>query len=461
VIPAWDGWSRPGRITEVEVRLRSQQRESAEVRVTSGGSSVRTHVALEPGQSSSISVPVRATEAITVHTGSDARRGGTREVRLALSESPLLAWVAPEGDASAFPGFHVVPFDPAKLPRTASAYSSIDALVIDRRLLPSLAQDQFAALLSYVAGCGRTVLVGASPEDIGLFRTAVGCSGRAFAAVASAREAGPELGRILAAPSDGPPEAISLSAIDGPDLRPWYLVVTLLAVCAAAMVLAGIFSTSLPIAVIVPALLAAGVLGFVQTRPPDSRLTVWAESGSSERLAQYRGLQRAVALGRGKIEMPVLAALAWPQSCRADDPTAWSWDAAGRRFSSAQFQGRLFSSASLCYSGEFPVARSAAARPAAAGRIALSNTGPSTLPTGVLAWNGRLFPIAALRPGEEIELAPHGGARAQGGAQGLALTRTPLDAQAILWPLELRRVPDAPAQSQAWLLVRVGPPGQG
>jgi hypothetical protein len=107
------------------------------------------------------------------------------------------------------------------------------------------------------------------------------------------------------------------------------------------------------------------------------------------------------------------------------------------------------------------VARSAVARPAADGGIALANTGASTSPAGVLAWNGKLHSVAALRPGEEAELAPEAGSPARGGAQGMALTRTPLDSQAILWPLDLKLVPDAPPQSQAWLLLRVGTAGRG
>jgi hypothetical protein len=461
VIPAWDGWSRPGRITEAEVRLRSQDRESASVTISADGDTVRTRVALQPGQLSSVFVPVPAAEAVRVQARRKGHEVETRETRLALSESPLLAWVAPGPVQGSMTGFHAVVFDPGRLPRTASAYSSIDALVIDRALLPSLTQDQLASLLSYLAGCGRTILISASPADEGLFRTAVGCGGRSFAAVADAGDVGRQLDRVLATPQESPLEATSLATIDRPDLRSLSLVVTVLAVCAAATVLAGIFTTSLVAAVVVPVLAAAGALGFVQTRQPDSRLVVWAESGASERVARYRGLQQASVMSRGRVEVPVLAALARPQSCRSADGASWTWDAAERRFSAVRLEGRLFSSVALCYSGEFPVARAAAVRPASNGRIALANAGASTSPEGLLAWNGRLFPVAPLRPGEEVQIAPDGGTRATGGPQGLALTRTPPDAQSILWPLDMRRVPGAPAQSQAWLLLRVEPVGPG
>jgi hypothetical protein len=91
----------------------------------------------------------------------------------------------------------------------------------------------------------------------------------------------------------------------------------------------------------------------------------------------------------------------------------------------------------------------------------LRNTGASGLPAGVLVWNGSLHPFVALRPDAGATFGPGGGTRATRGAQGLAVVRTPLDAQSILWPLDLGRVQHAPAQSQAWLLMRIGASGQG
>jgi hypothetical protein len=95
-------------------------------------------------------------------------------------------------------------------------------------------------------------------------------------------------------------------------------------------------------------------------------------------------------------------------------------------------------------------------RPAGDGRLALSNAGGSSLPSGMLAWRGGLLPFETLQPAEQITLDPGGITGATSGAQGLALSRTPPDAQSILWPLDLGRVKHAPAQSQAWLLVRIG-----
>jgi hypothetical protein len=255
--------------------------------------------------------------------------------------------------------------------------------------------------------------------------------------------------------------APSLATVMGSDLRVWYAVTALLAVCAAAIVIGAVFTSSLAAAIAVSALLAAASLWFVQARAPQSRLTVWAEAGVGERVAQYQALLQTSLLRRGSARVLVPDTLARPQTCHDDDRATWEWDAAAQRFSTMQVEGRLFGRASLCFAGEFPVARAAITRPAGDRRMELRNAGASGLPAGVLVWNGELHPFVALRPDAATTFGPGGGTRAARGAQGLALARTPLDAQSILWPLDLGRVQHAPAQSQAWLLMRVGSSEQG
>jgi hypothetical protein len=452
-VPAWGGWTRPGRITELDVRLRSQQRDSVRVTLNSGSSRIRTVVQLEPGQQSSSAIPVRAAEVIGVGVGRARDLNASRTVRLALSESPLLAWAAGVSPPGELGGFHAVMLEPGQLPRTSSAYSSIDALVIDRRVVAALGQQQLAALLAYLSGCGRTVLISATSRDEGLFRSVAGCGGRGFAVATNEQLALTQLAGILAAPSADTPEPAALASVMGPDLRSWNLVAASLALCAAAIVILGIFTSSLLAAVAVPALLTAAALGLVQTRSPMERLTVWAEAGAGERIAQYRGLQQVTGLRRGRAGVRVLDVLARPAACRADDSGQWTWDAVARRYSSVHFDSRLFAGATLCYAGEFPVAREAAVRAMPQGRLLLANAGASGLPAGKLAWNGRLFEVDVLAAGQQVELDPAQGSTPADGAEALALARTPVDAQAVLWPLELQRVAGAPAQSQAWLLV--------
>jgi hypothetical protein len=296
---------------------------------------------------------------------------------------------------------------------------------------------------------------------VGLIRGAVGCGGRGFATVTSAGEVASSLAKILALPTATPLAAPSLAGVTGPDLRVWYAVTALLAVSAAAIVIGAVFTSSLAAAIALPALVATASLWFVQARAPQGRLTVWAEAGVGERVAHYQGLLQTSESHRGSVRIPVPDTLARPQACRDDDRASWEWDAAGRRLSAFTVQGRLFGRASLCFAGEFPVARAAVLRLAGDGRMALGNVGGSSLPPGVLAWRGGLLPFAALQPAAELTLDPGKAAAATSGAEGMALSRTPRDSHSILWPLDLGRVQHAPAESQAWLLMRIGASEQG
>jgi hypothetical protein len=453
--PAWGGWSRPGRVTEVEVRLTATEDTAARIIVEAAGDVIQSEATLKSGVAVASFIPVLAADTVGVRAEAKAASTANTAVRLSLSESPLLARISSAAAEPAVEGFHVIDVDPSRMPHNAAAYASIDGLAIDRPALAALTHEQLAALLSYVAGCGRTILVGASTSDEQLFRTAVGCGGRRFAIAQSAAEIGPRLADILAARDEQMPGPVSLAAVDGHDLRAWYFALVLLAVAAAAIAVAGILTTSLWAAVLVPGLAAAGILILIQTRPVGTDLIVWAETGSGEHLARYVGLQQAGITRRGAASMPVLSELGRPRACRDSEHVVWIWDGDSRRFTSAKFTGRLFGRGQLCYSGEFPVARVAALRPAAQGDLTISNSGASRWPPGLLAWHGAIFPISALDAGAEVSIDPSAGAHAAGPVQETALMRTSIDGASILWPLDLSRVEHAPPRAHGWLLLRL------
>lgn len=461
VTSAWDGWSRPGRVTEARVILRSQEPVSAELTVTSGEPVVQSTVQLAPGEQARLSIPVQANERITAVVASAGMKPERREIGLSLAEAPLLAWVAPAVPAQPPPGFHVIAFDTAALPENAGAYSSIDALVIERAMISALTERQLGALLSFLAGCGRTVMISDTPAAAGMLQGAVGCGGRNFAEAASPGAALASLNVILDSAGSDVPNATSLATLGGHELDAWYLAVAVVAIGMAAMALAGIFTSSLVTAILLPALATLAGLWFMQSRPVDARLLVWAEARSGDRLAQYGGLQRAMSSRRGDFDVPVLAVLANPHSCNVGKPKTWAWDAQAQRYASARFAGRLFANASLCYSGSFPVTRDAVAQTSAAGHLELRNAGPAALPRGALVRDGRLYLLPPLAPGAVLALDPGPGLQPADVIEREAIARTPFDRLAILWPLDLQSVDKAPPNGQAWLLLQVGAgPGQ-
>jgi hypothetical protein len=459
-VPAWQGWSRPGRSTELEIHVTG--RGEATVTIASDQQRIVTAVALSADRPVRLRVPVAAASTVTVSAAVDAEAPAAVTTALSLSESPLLAWASSrEEPPPSVAGFRTLSLAPAALPGNTAAYASIDALVISAGTLSALDEEQMVALLGHVATCGRTVLVGADPDTASLFASGAGCGGRALGAVPDTSGAGAALAGLLQQSPREPPRAGSLAALSGADLTSWRLVLATLAGCAALLLLCAVFTPSLPLLVIFAGTLGLAATWFVQSRPTAARLAVWAEAGPGERLARYGALQRSTVQRRGAAVVDLHAELAAPTTCRERRDATWHWDAAQRRFARITVPGRLFDSVSLCYSGSFPVARSAAWRVADDGRAVLRNTGPSEWPAGQLLWRGTVQALPGVAPGADVVLATDTADGAANAVERLALSRTPPNDAALLWPLGLGTVAGAPAQSQAWLLVAAGTSAAG
>lgn len=454
-VPAWQGWSRPGRSTELDVRVSGQG--DAALTVASDAQRIVTAAAVSAERPARLRVPVTAAPTVNVSAAVDHGTPVTVTTALSLSESPLLAWVASRDEAPpAVAGFRTLSLTPMALPGNVAAYASVDALVISAGTLSALDEEQMIALLGHVATCGRTVLVGADPDTAALFAAGAGCGGRALGVVSDTSDAGAVLAGMLQQSPRELPRAGSLAALSGADLTSWHVVVATLAGCAALLLLGAVFTSSLPLLVILAGTLALAAAWFVQSRPTAARLAVWAEAGPGDRLARYGAVQRASVQRRGAAVVDLHAELAAPTLCRERHDATWHWDAAQRRFARITVPGRLFDSVSLCYSGSFPVARSAAWRVGSDGRAVLRNTGPSEWPPGQLLWRGTVRALPGVAPGADVELVSDVADGATNAVERLALSRTSPDDAALLWPLDLGTVAAAPAQSQAWLLVAAG-----
>lgn len=451
VVPAWAGWSRPGRTTEVELRLAGAG--SVTVTIAASEQRIETNVPLTAGQPARLRVPVPAASLLSVDAAPTTGALLHEQVPLSLAEAPLLAWVVADTGAHVPAGLQRVPLDPVALPGTAGGYSSIDALVIDAAALAALDDDQWNALLGHVASCGRTVLVGAAAETAQLFASAAGCSGRAFGLASDGEAAAARLDALLRRVLPEPIDARSLATMADADLAAWHLVVGTLAAGAALLLLAAIFLPSLAMHVALAAAAAIGAAWFVQSRPADAQLVIWAEAGPGDRLARYQALQQTSLVRRGDAVVTLPAELATPHACRARPRATWNWSASERRYESLAVASRLFGRVPVCFAGHFPVARTAEWRDVDAASIAVRNSGPSSWPAGILAWRRELQPLPAVAPGAEFVAARAASSRPSTAAERQALARTAPDDAAILWPLDVSLVKQAPARSQAWLLV--------
>ncbi len=456
--PAWNGWTRPGRATEVDIRVSADTAMRATLDVVAGRQVVRTNLDLEPGRIVRLQVPIEATEKVAVSFETSSAPAQRREVRIAHSESPLLGVGLVTGDPVHLEGFHTVALDADDLPRNASAYSSIDALILDAATLGALDQRQLGALLVHAAECGRIVLLHADPRVRRVLDGTGGCGGRALMNASSLADAEEMLKASLAA-SMAPATALpGIGEFARPDHLTWNRVLVVLAVYFAAATLAVLFFASLPVLLLAPALATVAILALLHVMQPSPRLVVWSEAESGAQAARYQAWQWFPGLARGRTRVPVLPQLASSRSCDPGQPIRFDFDANRGRATFAEFDTRLFRQISLCYSGSFPVARAIAIEARPEGLLHVRNAGSVGWPQGVLLAGGLVHELPALGPGDDTIIHARSGKPLRDALMRTAMARTRNDGTAALWELELGGVADIPTQSKAWLLVSIPPP---
>ena len=456
--PAWNGWTRPGRATEVDIRLSTDIATRATLDVAAGHQFVRASLDLEPGRVVRLQVPIESAEEVAVSAGSPAASRQRRDVRIAQSESPLLGLGLVTGEPVQLEGFHVVALDADDLPRNASAYASIDALILDAPTLGALDQRQLGALLVHAAECGRIVLLNADLPVRRVLDGTGGCGGHALMHAASLADAIEMLKSSLAA-SMAPATALpGIGDLARPDLVTWNRVLVVLAAYFAAALLAATFFSSLPVLLLVPALATVAILALLNIMQPSPQLVVWSEATSGAHSARYQAWQRFPGLARGGMRVPVLQQLASARSCDPTQQMRFEFDAIRGHATFAEFDTRLFRQVLLCYSGSFPVARAIAIEPRPDGLLQVRNTGSIGWPGGVLLAGGLVHELRALGPGDDTIIPTRSGKPFRDALVRTAMARTRTDGAAALWELELGGVADIPPQSKAWLLVSIPPP---
>ncbi|MDP1902505.1 MAG: hypothetical protein Q8K96_18950 [Rubrivivax sp.] len=463
--PAWKGWTRPGRATELEIRLTSDAATRATLDVVAGGQSLRSELELQPGRALRLHLPVASAESIAVSAVSAELPGGPpqrREIALAKSESPLLGVGLATGEPVQLEGFHTLALASDDLPRNASAYSSIDALILDAPTLGALDPRQLGALLAHAAGCGRIVVLNTDARVRGLLAGAGACGGRSTMSAGSLAQAREMLQASLGAslPAAMPPG--SLGELAQPGHRVWNRVAVGLAVYFAMAALVVVFFASLPVLLLTPALAAVAALALLHTMEPPSQLVVWSEGESGARVARYQAWQQFPGVVGERKRVPIPPQLAsWVQPCGPSQAMHFDFDASNGRMAFAEFDTRLFRQVSLCYSGSFPVARAIALAPRGDGQREVRNEGARAWPEGVLLAGGLVHELPALGPGAHTTLAAQtaqAGRPPRGVVERMAMTRTPAGGVAALWSLDLLGVADASVDSRGWLLVSVPSP---
>lgn len=495
--PAWKGWSRPGRTTEVDLRIVGGSAKGATLELVAGAQTLRAAVDLMPGEPLRLRLPVPAARQIVVGLRMPGSEPLRRERAVSWSESPLLAVAlaatgrdegglgtvsTPGGDSAdgpsatpALPGFHTIAVGASDLPQHAKAFGSVDALLVDATTLAALRPAQLEALLGHAAGCGRIGFVGAGDALRRMLRDAAGCGGAALVFGNSVAEAGAALDAALGTKLPAALPATTLEALAPADPTRWQGLAAALAVAAAALALAAVFTPALPVVLTVAAASAGALLGLPRALPPLSQLVVWGEADAGSGVARYQAWQRVAGSARGPLQVPLPRQLAPSvRGCDAGTPLRLVLGAAradtgvatlgdpgapvpigvgtGAMATAASFDTRLFHRTALCYEGRFPLARALAVDPGRDGGPRVRNTGGRGLPPGRVVAAGQVHEMPALAADAATTLAP--GRAPRDAVERLALARIAPGGAAALWALELGGVDGLPADASGWLLVQ-------
>ncbi len=457
-VPAWSGWARSGRATEVDVRLSSSTATLATLEVAVGRQTTHVEVRLEPGRTVQLHLPVVPARDLTVSLVSPAALRQRREVRVSLSESPLLGVGLASGEAVDFEGFHSVRLDADALPRDAMAYASMDALILDPSTLGALDQAQLGALLAHLAQCGRVVLLNPDERIRRALDGAGGCAGRSMLYASSLDDAKQMLRSSLAASLFTPLSLADASEFNRSGLGTWQRVLVVLAVYFAVAALAFAFVSSLPLLLLIPVLATAATFAVLHLMAPLPQLVVWSESESGAQLARYQAWEWFPGVVRGRARVSLPRQLASGQPCRPNQPMRLDYDPALSRVTFAEFDTRLFRQGALCFAGSFPVARSIEVEGRADGSLDVRNTGTRSWPAGTLLADRLVHDLPPLEPGASAITDISAGKPPQDRLMRTAMARSAPAGRAALWTLDLASTAQLPPGSSGWLLVSIPSP---
>ena len=459
VAPAWKGWARPGRVTEIDIRVSSDAAVLVTLDIVAGRQTVRAELELQPGRVTRLHIPVTSFDKVAVIAGLPTGSPMRRDIAIAQSESPLLGVGLVAGQRAHLDGFHTVALAADDLPRNAAAYSSMDALILDATTLGALDPQQLGALLAHAAACGRIAVVNSDAQVRHLLEGAASCGGAALKSAATLADATEMLKSSLATSM---PAAISPSGIGElaqPSHVVWNRVAVALAVYFAAAVLALMFWSSFAVLLLIPVLATVAALALPHAMQSASQLVVWSEGHSGARLARYQAWQRFPGFVRERMRVPIPPLLApSAQPCDSSQAMRLDFDVRSGRAAFAEFETRLFGQTLLCYSGGFPMARTLAIDARADGSREVRNAGTTAWPQGVLLDAGLVHDLPALGSHAHTTIGANSGSPRRDAVMRLAMTRTQADGVAALWELELAGVADIPADAQGWLLVSVPTP---
>ena len=334
---------------------------------------------------------------------------------------------------------------PSDLPRLASAYAHIRALVIDGTTLAQLDEDQLRALVEHIGNCGRMLLVGAAPTVQRALEQRAGCGGLLLQTTANRSALDPELATLLGRRVSALPSASTLSTLLSSRSTDLQLMTLYLAGFVAVFVLLTIIPRTR-----LPALgfcaLVTGLAATLWTAEPSEAFIAWSEVHDGDRIARYMAIDRATARARGERTLQTQSLARSPREISGRSLTLhWSMAPAERHL---DWSASLLEEAQVVSAGSFNVEPNL--RAGTDGEVVtVCNSGAATSPPAYLRWHGTTYAVPALAPSAKWSAVDATPVSTLSPELRLLARRTQNNALTLLQPL---RVPANGGVRQAWLM---------
>ncbi|MCP3870514.1 MAG: hypothetical protein GY703_20965 [Gammaproteobacteria bacterium] len=450
LIPAWGGWFRPGRTTELAITLKAARNGEYLLTLTSTGKVIRYNGYLEADHPRRHWLPVQPGANGVVHARLQC---GNEEViedehYLIPSGNPLFG----VGMGATWP-----PYPPqqwrgvtdSRLPHTPQGYSSLDLLYLNAVHLTTLGRDQSLALDRYLAGCGHVILTGKHREWAERIEGIAGCNGRnihqqysEFPNLESSRSGLPGMGALEA--------LIQSSTIS----RQVSLFGTLFLGYFGLLVVGERTRYKPFLLMAVPLTFSLSLILFWQIPTQQARLVSWVEIDTDNSGGRFSALLQVEKLVSQDIPVSLPTILGPPETKPGADidwrlnqqqPAKGLLHGKSQAFTTRNygFQGTLRLSPSLSLVTTLP-------------RPVVRNRDKEPTPGGFLAWNGSVHRLPSLKPEQSWSPSEADLIQVENGTTRLLMHQTGENATALVLPFSLRDagLEFSDIETVGWLMIR-------
>lgn len=407
IYPAWNGYYKLGKTTEIQFRLNDMQ--GGDIAIESGsltsseslsaGVPLVVSLPYAPGHSQLPAIEVYRADEPAIRNSQTPKLIATSLMHIAvvtdgINQDQLLAirQTLHDSETTLFSLVNV-----QSLPRFAAGYHAIDLLFLSSEGIKVLEDRQLYALADYLAGCGKLIALHFSEPLFEKLKHSAGCNGDfliggSFADIKTslifdlldkASVALPTADQLIAA-------AEKTESLKEGSLLVWFCLGYIFIGTGVSLL-----SSRRIWLFVLPLLVTGSILSVFYDREPDRRLIGWFETGAGQRQGRYSALlaMRGIGLIKEQVRLPldILSMGYTGDSLQLID----SWKNSVELFTAHS----LFSTQSRYWKSVVPF-ESPLSMAFVEDQLVITNNGRRKIGEGLIKWQGIIFNLPVLEPGQ-------------------------------------------------------------